>query len=256
MSIFQRISTGCTLLILLLSGCSAVQVAGTTRVDWQQVSLVSLEAPEADPWQLTPLIKAELAGLGFKPVGSGSKADLLARFTTVAGPDLTADSRIVTRLHSLHIEFLNPQNRAIVTAVDYFYPNGVDLPVPANGVKEAFAELSQDIAAQQEAPPAPASAAVPVPPAAPATRPEAQLPATATMPTPPASSVPTTQSAASDAAQSAAKINPPAAEKAAPQTSSTSETQEPLPRKNRSPWLPKFQSWGIEHWGDAADSGY
>ena len=256
MSIFQRIASGCTLFILLLSGCSAVQIAGTTRVDWRQVSLVSLEAPEADPWQLTPLIKAELTGLGFKPVDPGDKADLLARFTTVAGPDLTADSKIVTRLHSLHIEFLNPQNRTIVTAVDYFYPNGVDLPVPASGVKEAFAELRQNIAAQQGETPPPASAVVPAPPATPATRPQAQPPATATMPTPPASSVPTNQSVASDAVQSAEKLNPPAAEKAAPQTSSTSETQEPLPRKNRSPWLPKFQSWGLEHWGDAADSGY
>ncbi len=249
MSIFQHITTGCTLLILLLSGCSAVQVAGTTRVDWRQVSLVSLEAPAADPWQLTPLIKAELAELGFKPAGPGDKADLLARFTTVAGPDLTADSKIVTRLHSLHIEFLNPQNRTIVTAIDYFSPNGVDQPVPASGVKEAFAELRQDIAAQQEASPAPASAAVTAPPAV-------QRPEAATPPMPPATPSSTDQSVASDATQSAAKINPPTAEKAAPQTRATSETQEPLPRKNRSPWLPKFQSWGVEHWGDAADSGY
>ena len=131
-------------LSLVLLGCASLHVDVAPTVDWGTITIVALQGPQPDPWQLTPAVKTELEAIGLQTSSSATDSDLLVRYSTQEGPDLNADGEVTTRLKSLHLQFIDPATESLVTAVDYFFPaNGTVEPVA--GVKEAFAGLRQHI---------------------------------------------------------------------------------------------------------------
>ena len=209
------------LLLFLLFGCSSLQVGTSQDFTWQGVSGVSLIRPSHDPWELTPVIKSELAAMGIESAVDMTDADLLATFTTEESPDLTSEGEIITRLQSLHIRFLDPVSRDAVAVLDYFYPLAGQID-PAAGVRELFAVVKQerppaDTARQAEAVSAPQQSPVK----------ENQL-HTQVM---------------SEAATPADTGTP------------TSAEQQPEPQSS-SPWRLRLQSWGFEDWGESDTVDY
>ena len=201
--------------LLLPAGCSSLQMKQTENFAWSGVSRVALTGPTDDPWQLTPIIKTELTAMGVAVAPRDGDPDLLIDFSFREGPDLGADSEVLTRLKSLHLRFTDPATQTPVAAIDYFYPFTGELD-PAGGAREALAALRQQLASSGETSPTMKTThdRAPAPVAAKANETPTTAPA-ATMP-------------ASRPAEAAAL------------------PEDPAPR---SPWLPRLQSWGFENWG-------
>ena len=252
MSVTKPLQWISCLLSLALCGCAAVNVDINEQVAWDQVAIVVLQPPPADPWQLTPAIEEELRAMGLEVAATGAATpDLLVRFFVEEGPDLNAEGDLLSRLQSVHVQFLDPVSKENLAVVDYFYPAD-GLTGAREGVKEAFTELRREVrtargavepVGQSEAPTAP--------------EPRKPVPATDRSNTEDAAS---TRPAPSGPGQLRQGMEVPALrENSAPAPASegteiTPETDKsaakPVTPQTRSPWIPRFKSWGFENWGE------
>lgn len=258
---------GLCLLAFCFFGCSAVNVDIGSTVDWSKVSSVALQPQQEDPWQLAPEIRAELQKMGLTVLAEDdATADLLVRFFFKEGPDLNADGDLLTRLKSFHIQFVDPATETFVAVADYFYADSLS-DQTGESVEEAFAALRQDIQAgssPQRAPtPNAAIKTAPIAPqpqvvspvATPRPSPQPDEPVIAHKDSPPAQDSQTTVPAE---ALTEATDSPRAAEQ--PPEAIVPEIDKSKARKiaprTASPWVPRFDSWGFENWGDQPDDGY
>lgn len=245
---------GAVLLVFLLlgfSGCASVHVDVNRDLDWAKVKALALQEPAEDRWKLAPLIVTELQQQGFSVVrGSQSDADLLLRYQTAEKPDLDAEGNVSERLESVHLQFLDPVTGKRQAVIDYFYPTSDSSHTVAAGIVEALAGL-------RNAQPGSLTATRPREPVA------TQQPQAA---------APIKQVGDADTAQELAQQTsspPPAAQQDGPKTAATAVTdvneanaeeaaiEEPQPL-TRSPWIPRFHSWGFDNWGEDEqnDTGY
>jgi hypothetical protein len=254
-----RLSTSiCLIILFVMSGCSSLHVNVSPAVNWEHVKVVALQSPSQDPWNLNQAIRSELTDLGFQIDDSGAKPDLLFSYSTQVSPDLTDDGEVITRLNSLHIQFMDPATNTPVTAVDYFYPAVSNPPAPETGVKKVFLGLRQQVLTENN-PPAAASAlqpsqTMPLAPVvvAPPTQ-DQEPPSVQLQPDPAPTSTKVEENVASDQLQQRKPVEiKPTTEPTVLKTSDNN-TLKPV-QKTRSPWLPKLKSWGFENWGqDSSD---
>ncbi len=249
-----------SLAALCLSGCNSLHVEVGPHLAWQKVSTVALQSPPEDPWQLSTAIIAELHDMGLTVIDrQTTEPDLLVSYDYTEGPDLNADGDLLTRLKSLHIQFADPATQNNMAVADYFYADYGSEPL--DGVKKAFAALRSDMQT------ASVSRIKPLPKADP--QPQAEDAPPVTRQAPPEKTAESTQPSSFHGGQtsSAASVAEPAAatppvtipskqpaRAIVPTTGEPAETK--LTPKTRSPWVPRFESWGFEDWGkpyDAAD---
>ena len=236
--------------LLTLTGCSTVHVDVSRDLDWNRINSVALEAPDADPWQLAPLIAEELRDQGFTVVSAEVQSgDLLLRYATREKPDLDAEGNFSERLESVHLQFLDPATGKRRAVIDYFYPTTDGSHSIADGIEEALADLRNAGPAQKTSSKQPATAPAPSPASAASTKggPEENSPASMT------------EQATALPPEARTESSEPAADEATPVPTSAVEAsgEEPRPQ-TRSPWIPRFHSWGFDDWGDdeATDLGY
>lgn len=241
---------GAVLLALLLlgfSGCASVHVDVNPNLDWAKVKTLALQEPAEDRWGLTPLMVTELRQQGFAVIqGSESEADLLLRYQTKAKPDLDAEGNVSERLESVHLQFLDPASDKRQAVIDYFYPTSDSSHSIADGIQAALAGLRQ-------AHPAPQSASKPDNPTA-----KKHSPAVVSTQVRPGADVaeqpgqPTNRSTAAPSENSK-----PAADQSGVKHSTAVEspTHEPQPQ-TRSPWIPRFKSWGFDNWGEEEETSF
>ena len=246
------------IMLFAMSGCSSLHVNVSPAVNWDQVEVIKFQSPHQDPWNLTQAIRAELTDLGFQIDDSGADPDLLFSYSTQNSPDITDEGEVITRLNSLHIQFMDPATEMPVTAVDYFYPAVTNPPAPVTGVKEVFSGLQQRILTGKNPPamvtgqqPNPKVSATPVEITSPAQ--DQEPPSEPFKPSPIPNSIQVEDNVAGSRTQSSkpAVINretkPTALKKM------EDKTLKPVER-TRSPWVPKLKSWGFENWGqDSSD---
>ena len=260
MNLFRIIRWSLCLYALCCVGCAAVNVDVGQTVDWSSVSRVAYQPPAEDPWQLTPTIQAELQKMGFTILAADDPAaDLLVRYFTKDGPDLNADGDLLTRLKSLHVQFVDPNSNQNLAVVDYFYADTMADP-NEESVALAFAELSKSIQSSKSvASPAPAAVAAPtIAPTATttpvATTPTQEQPQAKTV-NPPQATQPTqaAQPETISAKTAATTASPAPTEQPTPATvtpaTDKSEARKIVPR-TESPWVPRFHSWGFEDWAE------
>lgn len=267
-------------MLLCLFGCSSLHVDVAPSVDWNTVSDVTLLAPPKDPWLLAPKIRKQLQHMGMTVLEAGDgDPDLVVRFFTQEGPDLDVDGNMLTRLQSLHVQFVDPSNETVVAVVDYFYPDRSF--ATDKGVEAAFAgfyeKLQDGRAPQVESSSQPLSApdlvstsndstakpglTQPVEPLTPAPEsarlPENMVPSeveknSLTQP------LETAETAPVSVVETPETSLVPVLEK--PETTPAPVLEKPkvreLESKTQSPWIPKFKSWGFEHWGEQSSDGY
>ncbi len=258
MNPFKIIRWCLCLYALCCIGCAAVNVDVGQTVNWNSVARVAYQPPAEDPWQLTPAVQAELQKMGFTILAADDPAaDLRVRYFTKEGPDLNADGDLLTRLKSLHVQFVDPNSEQNLAVIDYFY---ADTMVDPNeeSVALAFAELSK-IIQEGKSGTSPAPAAVAAPMIAPAisappiatpggTAPSQEHPQAKTVSL--SQATPPGQEAQPELAlATTAHLTP--AEQPTPATvtpaTEKSEARAIVPR-TESPWVPRFHSWGFEDW--------
>ena len=237
------------LTILLVAGCSPLHTEVKPGYRFKADSAVVLQAPVYDPWGLVPLMRQELQAMGYELVLPGYVSpDLIVRFSTQDGPDFTSEGVPITRPKSLHVQFVDPGTDALLAVADYFLRSSEE---PAAGMKALLAGLHQRLRS--------GSASVPANP-----RKQAQTPAR------PVVAEGAQQSDAPTVAMPFADIGgapAPSAESGRATTlpeeipggqvapSITAEEIEPAIRPlERSPWVPRFKSWGFENWGKTDDN--
>lgn len=242
----------------LILGCSSLHVDVVPAVDWSTVSVVELQEPAHDPWLLTEAIRSQLQKMGMTVAAEENVApDLLVRYFIQEGPDLNADGDLLTRLKSLHIQFVDPSTDQYVAVADYFYPDSDYEPV--DGVVAAFSGLQQDIqaAGRKRVEPAPLPAPQPSTDSVTEAPQQQAVPAEAGEQTSRAELDSGTEDPAQSAAESAAgkpQSTQQPSSTIAPATEKDSVRK--VAPKTRSPWVPRFESWGFENWGEQDDDGY
>lgn len=282
---------GCLIFLLAfcLAGCASLHVDIGPTVGWDEVSRVILQEPAEDSWQLSPAIRAELQDMGLTVLTDENvDPDLLVRFSYEEGPDLNPDGDLLTRLKSLHIQFVDPATDQNLAVVDYFYAQN-QAEKPLDGVKAAFAGVRQDILtsaiAQPQPAPAPVSQSSPDTPVATPAMPQKEAAAAVVSPaTAPQSLVgsksttPSQRPAQESASPEQQSFHAAPVNRSVDQVRSTEEAtgvtaptvQAPakpvhdrvkpemreIAPKTESPWIPRFQSWGFENWGEQPDDGY
>jgi hypothetical protein len=247
------------ILFFIVTGCASLHVDISPTVDWGHVSVIEFRSPLQDPWELTQPIKSELKAMGFQIEETPANPDLLFSYFTQEGPDLTAESEVLTRLKSLHVQFMDPATKTLVTAVDYFYPEVTAPMTPETGVKEVFSGLRQQIYqesnSQADKPAIVPTQIVPVAPVAVAPPTQSQELQPVPLKLDP---VPSSNESEGNAVNGGQSGHGEVAESSQKKVTSVLEKTDKKPhqpvQKTRSPWLPKLQSWGFEDWGkDSAD---
>lgn len=248
------------LLALVLSGCGSLHVDVGPTVDWDKISQVALEQPDQDPWQLAGAIRTHLQRMGLTVLAEdAADPDLRVRYFYQEGPDLNADGEVLTRLTSFHLQFIDPTTDNFVAVADYFYADSDSQPLA--GVANAFAGLQQNMSvggtSQAKPEPTPALGSEAEPAVAAPSPPQRQVTTGSedkTLPeiqdsSPEALPQPTGKSAgAAPAAE-----QPP--ETLAPTTDRANARK--IKPQVKSPWVPRFESWGFENWGEQQhDDGY
>lgn len=152
-------------LAILLSGCSSVHTEVKPGYEWSAVSSVYVEELQPDRWELRPLVRQELQGMGFVLLPSiAERPDLRVRFFVTEAVDLDAESRPLTKLKGVHVQMIDPDDSAMVAVSDYFLGSA---DTPEQGVSKAFAGLREKIRTVAGTPPqnaaAPGPAAVSMP---------------------------------------------------------------------------------------------
>lgn len=234
-------------LLLGLSGCSSVHVDVNRDFSWNHLTTLALDTPAADRWNLEPLIAAELRQQGFAVVPPDTPGiDSLVRFRTGEKQDLDAEGNLSQRLDSVHLQFLDPQTGNRQAVIDYFYPTTDSSHTVAEGIQEALSGLRRTQTATRN------TSAHPEPDP----QPQASTSTTGTSPPAAAAQQPAPQT--DDTRPDAVQSDPQPAE--APEVTSVNDQnpekaarEEPQPQ-TRSPWIPRFQSWGFDNWGDDEDT--
>jgi len=251
----------CFFISFALGGCSSLHVDISPSVDWNTVKVIEFQSPPQDPWQLTQPIKSELSAMGFQVKEGSPDPDLLFSYFTQESPDLTVESEVITRLKSLHVQFIDPTTKTLVTAIDYFYPEVTSPSAPAMGVKEVFLGLQQQIQTEINSQsvavknlslhPVPAKQVSTSPPAQTEKPQVKQLQSESTQ----------NQNERTDSATNASQSKPVEKEELNQKTATT--VLEKPDKKSRqavqqtsSPWIPKFKSWGFENWGQDSPDDY
>ncbi|MEE4254392.1 MAG: DUF4136 domain-containing protein [Desulfuromusa sp.] len=247
-------------MIFALAGCSSLHVDVSPAIDWSRVKVIEFQSPLQDPWELTQPIQSELTAMGFQVEETHSNPDLLFSYFTQESRDLTIESEVISRLKSLHVQFIDPETKTLVTAVDYFYPEVTSPSAPEMGVKEVFSGLRQQI--QTEIIAQPEAAQNPPPPAAPAKQiiasPPAKIQNGQTEQLQPKSTQ--SENEPEDNTANISQTKPVEQEAltqeiVTPVLEKSDQKSHQAVQKTRSPWVPKFKSWGFEDWGeDSADS--
>lgn len=258
MQTFKVLKWPLYLAVFLILGCSSLHVDVVPAVDWSAVSVVELQEPAHDPWLLTAAIRTQLHQMGLTVAAKeNASPDLLVRYFVQEGPDLNADGDLLTRLKSLHIQFVDPSTDQYVAVADYFYPDSDYEPV--DGVVAAFSGLQQDIQT------AGSKQVEPVPPPAPSSSVDSATEAPQQQPVaaeageqpPRANQNPGTEDPAQPAVESAAGLPPSTQQPSATVAPATEKDSiRKVAPKTRSPWVPRFESWGFENWGEQHDDGY
>jgi hypothetical protein len=267
-------------LVIGLTGCASWHARVRPGFDWSTVSTVSLRGPEDAYSDLVATAQEELEGMGYRVLPAQSpEAQVEVRLSVVEALDIDESGKTFMRPKSLHTRFYKSADQALVAESSYYLGPSES---PRQGVKALFAGV-QKKQAQAAAAPAPAVTARPVvaPPAskpavlepvtaeaAPAPSaaaetvivPPAQAAAPVVAPSVPADSAPAPETAA--APQGSDLRQPPAAATApapvarpevAAETTADDDWDKPrdeIPAPGEpSPWVPRFQSWGLSDWG-------
>jgi len=232
------LSLGISLLLFCLVGCSSLHVKVDPNTKWGEVSTVTLLGPQQDPWRLRPAILAELQEMGLTVLpGEGSRPDLEVRFFFQQGRDINEEGHLLNRLQSIHIQLAEPGTETFVAVADYFYANN-SITKPEMGVTAAFAQLRQDI--HPDSSPRVPSAQKNQSPKKMMTTDKSNDPSAA-------QSGGTSQDDGRDEQGVAAESALPV-ETIVPVTDNSSP-EKSVQSKTRSPWTPRFKSWGFEEWG-------
>ena len=255
--------SSCLMMVFVLTGCSSLHIDSSPSVDWSHVQVIELQRPLQDPWELTQPIRSELKTMGFQLTEeTNTSPDLILSYFTQEKPDLTAESEVVTRLKSLHIQFIDPATNTLVTAVDYFYPEVTQPLAPEAGVREAFSGLRQqihkDVTSQTNLPemvPTQTLPAAPLVVAPPAQSQESAIEQ------PPSDALPVSNEPAENVTNNntqskTVEIVAPGKEAATTVLEKPDKQAQQAVQQTRSPWVPKLQSWGFENWGKDTPADY
>lgn len=249
------------LFMFFVTACSSLHVDIAPSVNWAEVRVVEFQKPAESSWNLYQPIKFELQSLTFQVVDSHPEPDLLFSYFVQESPDLTVESEILVRLKSLHIQFLDPATKTRVAAADYFYPETTDPSAPETGVRDLFAALRKQILKENKSDEkkqitasGPAQVVTPelATPASPVSTPLAgQV----------KSVVESDQSQVEVNASNEALLSSPEDQsiKQEPKkytTLKSARQAKEADQKTRSPWTPKFKSWGFENWGQDSVDDY
>ena len=231
----KLLSSGLSLLLLCLVGCSSLHVKVDPNTKWDKVSTVTLQGPQQDPWQLRPAILTELQKMGLTVLpDEGSRPDLQVRFFFQQGRDMNEEGHLLNRLQSVHIQFAEPGAETFVAVADYFYADN-SMTKPEMGVTAAFAQMRQDIHSGAS-------------PSARENQSSKKMKTTNESNNPPAAQSGGADQAAGSDEQGVAAESAPPVETIVPVTDNSS-LDNSVQSKTRSPWIPKFKSWGFEEWG-------
>lgn len=275
-------------LVIGLTGCASWHARVRPGFDWSTVSIVSLQGPEESYSELVATAQEELQGMGYRVLPAESpEAQVDVRLSVVEALDIDEAGKTFMRPKSLHTRFYKSVDQALVAESSYYLGPSES---PRRGVKALFAgvQKKQNQAAAAPAPvakaqpvaaaptakaagvepvpvevaPAPSVAAetVIVPPSqapAPVAAP-AKTSGTATAPeavaVPPGSDLRQSREAPVVPAATPAPIARP---EVANETTADDDWDKPrgeIPAAGEpSPWVPRFQSWGLSDWGKSRE---
>ena len=209
--------------VLLIAGCAHLHVDSVPQ--WQTLTSSRLcLTPESNP-DYRNLVTASLQQGGWQVTGecTGNEVPdtIVADYQLQWVVDLDAESQVIQRPASFHLQLHKVADNSLLAVADYFYPNPPD-DISA-GIKEACNALAH-------------RAELPSPDEAPTAK---QVP-----------TEPTVSSPASLVEENAGAVSP--VEKQVTEPPSTESSPAEVKPMQTSPWVPRLKSWGFEGWGDSA----
>lgn len=209
--------------VLLVTGCAHLHVDSVPQ--WQTLTSTRLcLAAEANS-DYRNLVTAILQQGGWQVAGecTGHEAPgtIVADYQLQWVVDLDAESQVIQRPASFHLQLHKVEDQSLLAVADYFYPNPPD--DISTGIREACNALAH----------------------------RAELPSpdetsTAAQATP----EPAVSSPASLVEENAEAASP--VEKQVTEPPSTDSSPAEVKPMQSSPWIPRLKSWGFEGWGDSA----
>lgn len=204
---------------LLAGGCSMLQSEVQPGLDGSRYEAVVVQGPQPDPWRLEDAARDSLLSLGYRVLEAPeSQAQGVIRVSSEDRPDINEDGKVISRPKSVQVDLLEAGSQALLARTVYTLPSTLEITA---GVRIAINKLHADM---HRSKPQKASQVQPGPPA---------VPVAATDPEP-------------ASVHNAESVVAPQREEAAVESKESVPAVEPV---QRSPWIPRFDSWGFDSWG-------
>ena len=204
---------------LLAGGCSTLQSEIQPGLDRSRYETLVVQGPQPDPWRLEDAARESLLSLGYRVLEApASQAQGVIRVSSEDRPDINEDGKVISRPKSVQVDLLEVGSQALLARTVYTLPSTLDV---AAGVRIAINKLHADM---HRSKPQKASQVQPEPPA---------VPVAATDPEP-------------APVQNAEPVVAPQRKEAAVESKESVPAVEPV---QRSPGIPRFDSWGFAIWG-------
>lgn len=205
--------------VLLAGGCATLQSEIQPGLDGSKYETVVVSGPQPDPWRLEDAAREPLLSLGYRVLeASASQAQGVIRVSSEDRPDIDEDGKVVYRPQNVQVELLDGGSQALLARTVYTLPSTLEV---AAGVRIAINKLHAGIhrsapkkSSQVQAEPSEAPMA--------ANEPE------------------------SISVNHADPMKAPQMSEAAVESKESAPAVEPV---QRSPWIPRFDSWGFDSWG-------
>jgi hypothetical protein len=248
-------------MLLFVAGCSGLHTGASPDFDWSRVEKISVQGPWEKYQELQTPTLQEVAAMGYGVVPPSSpEADARLELEVVEALDINEVGAVFSRPKSLHVRIYDADSGPPVALADYHLSSTQSA---VDGVQELFAGVRKErgsskgenkstAAAPEKIPSAsdpPAQAEVPEKSSVPASTLPQKQPAQAA-----SENVEQTEKQVPQATQEKSQETATATVKEAPPPASQEQEAEtfewdPAETKKRSPWIPRFESWGFEDWG-------
>ena len=222
-----RLSRICTLVVTLafVAGCSHLHVDTLDAWTPQEIDTVVYSIADAPASKADILVREQIRALGWELVDTRNQADSVVECEFVYKADLSSEGKRTRTLESVHVRIQDIPTGGTQAVSDYFYAHGKE-DEWEEGIATVFAGLNSDKQAQKSQKSKNSVVQAPT-----------QIDAQPTQPTQP------TQVIAYPASVETNDI--PVSQRTRQQPESVREPES----LEKSPWVPRFQGWGLEAWG-------
>ena len=240
-------------LLLFVSACSHLHVDTADTWSAREIETVAYVIKDVPDSGADALVREHIQALGWKIVPQSAQADVLLETEFAYKTDLNSESEMVRTLDSVHLRVQDGRSKRTQAVSDYFYAHGKENEWE-EGITAVFKALNADNSGQHSLEKEPVSATTEAEEAETTETTETtEVARDMPLEAEPAPVKPSVKSEPQIEDVSEPKNVRSRSEISEAETVSEPESVREPESMEKSPWVPRFQGWGLEAWQEGTE---